>query len=285
VDEGGGVWIAAALGIWVRPPGAHFFERIYDLPPGNPLSVGGLGHGRAVVGFLGAPPLVIEAMGDTPPTWFALDLPALVSAVEVVERDGVRLAVLALPGSIAVLDVEGAIVGQRSTPPPQQDVWDLAIDDDGDVWMGDAHRLMRLQGPIDQSLAGRIDPILDLVPDEDDNVVAVEICGASLWASTLGKGLRQLTLEGDDVRTHTRDTILPQDHVTALACDRDGSLWIGTSWGGLVRLLPDGELRYHTSASGLPGDAIRRILVVPDGEGGRTLWFATEAGAASYGGE
>ena len=114
-------------------------------------------------------------------------------------------------------------------------------------------------------------------------MVAVEVCpDGSIWASSLGHGIFQVSPEGA-IRSHlTQEEVLPQDHVTALACDVDGSLWIGTSWGGLARRNPDGSFDYFAATAGLPGDSIRRLLVVPDGSGGSTLWMATEGGAAAH---
>ncbi len=62
--------------------------------------------------------------------------------------------------------------------------------------------------------------------------------------------------------------------------DRDGNLWIGTAFEGVIRY--DGEsFVTFTTEDGLAGDTVREILEDDDG----TLWFATWGGLSRYDGE
>jgi ligand-binding sensor domain-containing protein len=61
---------------------------------------------------------------------------------------------------------------------------------------------------------------------------------------------------------------------------RDGDLWIGTAFEGLLRY--DGEtFTTYTTADGLAGDTVRGVHEDEDG----TLWFATTGGLSRWDGE
>lgn len=288
-DGGGGLWLAAEGGLFVRPPGQVFFRGVTaadGVPRAKVISVGGLGPGTAVVGYNGAPPTIVRlnANGETASVQ-AIPLSDLTSRIRTVETPEGRFAILATGSGLAVMSENGILRGPRALPLPSLELWDASPTANGDVWLGDAARLARIAGPFTHGVEGPITPILDLVPGKDDDVVAIESCpDETLWVSTLGAGIVHLAPEGTVIERLTKADVLPQDHVPALACDLDGTLWIGTSWGGLVRRDPDGRVHYHGTTSGLPGDSIRRLVIVPDEAGGRTLWIATEAGAASYSG-
>ncbi|WP_373045031.1 hypothetical protein [Vulgatibacter sp.] len=284
-DQGGGLWIAARDGLFVRPPGAHFFDPITasdGLPRAEIHAVGGLAAGTALVSFRGGePPRLVRidegggiAVEEAP-------LSPLVARFRPVETEDGRFLVAATGAGLAVLDAEGTVRGTRTLPAPAPELWDVAVTPAGDAWVGDATRVARVAGPVTATLAGAVSPVVDLVPGEADDVVAVEVCpDGTIWASSLGHGVFGLSPTGA-IRHHlTQEEVLPQDHVPALACDLDGSLWIGTSWGGLARRHPDASFSYHGATAGLPGDSVRRLVVVPDENGGRTLWMATDGGVA-----
>lgn len=287
VDGGGGLWIASDQGAFVRPPGEVFFRGLSvtdGMPAAQIRSVGGLGPGAALIGFHGAPAHVVRLRASSS-TVDARDLPKLgeVSRSTSWDRAEGRILLVASTEGLGVVAEDGTLRGVRALPAPSGDVGDVAVTPAGDVWVGDPHKLTRLSGPVDQSIGGVFSPVVDLVDQERDDVVAVDVCpDGTVWASTLGSGVVQLSATGDFLRRLDRTNHLPQDHVPSLACDVDGSVWIGTSWGGLVRVMPDGSFRYHGVAAGLPGDSIRRLLVTLDGNGERTLWIGTEGGAAAY---
>jgi diguanylate cyclase (GGDEF)-like protein len=70
---------------------------------------------------------------------------------------------------------------------------------------------------------------------------------------------------------------LRHNRVLALCEDRDGSVWIGTEGGGLVRLR-QGAFTAYGAAEGLPNQRVR--AVVEDVAG--TLWVATDDGLARH---
>ena len=66
----------------------------------------------------------------------------------------------------------------------------------------------------------------------------------------------------------------PHVITTALAEDRDGSLWVGTKGKGIYRVAPSGEIASWTSNDGLPDDTVRSLYV--DDEG--SLWIGMLSG-------
>jgi PAS domain S-box-containing protein len=64
--------------------------------------------------------------------------------------------------------------------------------------------------------------------------------------------------------------------VFALWADADGTLWVGTRGGGLVRLR-DGEFKAYTSADGLSDDRVRAVYRDRAGR----LWVGTEGGGVN----
>lgn len=281
VDAGGGVWIAATDGLFVRRPGGHFFDPVEGLPDARVDAVGGLASGVAAVSFHGAPPRIVRVAEDGTTSVEPLDVYPVVARFRTVDTASGRFAVLATGLGIAVIDGDGRVRGTRVLPPPAADLWDVALTAAGDVWAGDANRLLRLAGPVTQTLAGQVMATLDLIPDAADDVVAIEVCpDDSVRVSALGHGVFELGPTGRQRAHLIAAEVLPQDHVPSLACTPDGTVWFGTSWGGLARRDPDGSFHYHTAAAGLPGDSIRRLLVVEEPAGGWSLWIGTERGVA-----
>lgn len=66
---------------------------------------------------------------------------------------------------------------------------------------------------------------------------------------------------------------LPNVHARVLLEDQDGSVWVGTSGGGVVRWRP-GRIEAFTTTQGLAGNDVRALA---QDAGGRT-WVGTEAG-------
>jgi ligand-binding sensor domain-containing protein len=282
VGPAGELWLAAADGLHVRRAGEAFLAAIpwaKSRAGAIPSSVAALGAGRAVIGYPDGPAQLATLQAGSAS---ASGLP-LGGAVGRLEADG-GVVLAGTAAGLARVGAGGAVEGPSPLPSPSSAIWALAPAGP-DVWVGDEYRLARLPG----ARAGATDaapaPSVDLVPDAADSVVALAVCpNGELWASALGAGVFRLSASGAILEHLVAAAVLPQDHVLALACDLDGSVWIGTSWGGLARRTPGGAFRYYTAAAGLPGDSIRRLLVVPDGAGGRTLWMATDGGAAAYSG-
>lgn len=75
---------------------------------------------------------------------------------------------------------------------------------------------------------------------------------------------------------------LSSNAVTALAVF-GGELWVGTAGAGISAMkLADGTWRNVDKSSGLPGNAIRRLVAIDAAIGTDYLWAATDGGAARY---
>lgn len=66
---------------------------------------------------------------------------------------------------------------------------------------------------------------------------------------------------------------LPGEAIWSLLADEDGTIWVGTFRGGLLRF-KSGQFKRYTSADGLPSDVICQIL--DDGRG--NLWIGSDKG-------
>lgn len=147
-----------------------------------------------------------------------------------------------------------------------QCVWSLAVDQQGDLWVGtwggglwrvdpdrpaSLHRLGRSPG-----LQG--DVILALTPSKR---------GRGMWVGTNGHGLALIS--GSTVRTWTMNEGLPSDDVRSFHEDSLGRLWIGTQRGPAV--LEESTVRVLDDGTGRMSVPVR---VVHQGARG-TLWFGT----------
>jgi ligand-binding sensor domain-containing protein len=92
----------------------------------------------------------------------------------------------------------------------------------------------------------------------------------SLFETAHSGGLNRLKEDGS--RPARVENGLSNNAVTAIAEDRDGSLWIGTL-GGLTRL-KDGLFTIYTTGDGLSDDSIISLRASRDGG----LWIGTRAG-------
>src|SRR5205807_47978 len=77
----------------------------------------------------------------------------------------------------------------------------------------------------------------------------------------------------------TENSDLPSDSISVLAPAPDGALWVGTSGGGLGRLVPKRQRQTDTEANtkgGLPSDEVTALAPAPDG----ALWVGIYRGLA-----
>ncbi|HTV41752.1 MAG TPA: two-component regulator propeller domain-containing protein [Candidatus Sulfotelmatobacter sp.] len=111
-----------------------------------------------------------------------------------------------------------------------------------------------------------------------DNVVQAitQTADGFLWVGTR-QGLARF--DGDQfVCYDARNTpSLKNSSITALCAGKDGSLWIGTDGGGLVRLR-NGVFSEFATTNGLAGDEIRVLYQSADD----SLWIGTTAGMSRY---
>lgn len=93
---------------------------------------------------------------------------------------------------------------------------------------------------------------------------AFPLPGGGLYVGT-DKGLYLIGEGYMQIRTPLTD-MLAKARVRHIARDGSGNLWFSTYTNGLVRLAPDGTIRAFSSRDGLPGDRIRSVLPLQNGE-------------------
>jgi len=128
--------------------------------------------------------------------------------------------------------------------------WSVALDAQGDLWMGGAHRLAKLRFAAEgRQFWARLDPTLDVWPDAvaqdatpaqrtDDFVQDLAVTrDGRLWIGSIPNSLAIL---GPSGFSYLRDGLV-DPKITALEADPlDDSVWIGHLYGGLTRL-KDGQ--------------------------------------------
>lgn len=81
------------------------------------------------------------------------------------------------------------------------------------------------------------------------------------------------------VRRYTKVDGLPSEHITTIAQDEDGGIWVGTSRSGIARMAKGAESFERIPLSDLPlSNMINAIRPV----GGGKVWIATQDGAFFY---
>ncbi len=127
------------------------------------------------------------------------------------------------------------------------------------------------------------------LPDSLVNTLVVALCrgpGGSLWVGTQGEGLFRYSI-GSDASGHVtaqlsrhygRKEGLTDGNIRSLLADGEGTLWVGTRYGGAERLFFSGDsvcrIASYGPAEGLAGDWVMQMLQDHDGN----LWFATNRG-------
>jgi signal transduction histidine kinase/ligand-binding sensor domain-containing protein len=119
--------------------------------------------------------------------------------------------------------------------------------------------------------------------------------GAQLLATTLkNKPVISLATNGrDEIFAGTRDGELWKNHsgnwnleshfpraITAIAADKNETIWIGTDGAGLHELR-NGSARQFTKTDGLPSDSIRTLHIGSSG----AIWIGTSAGLSRWNGQ
>ncbi|HEX6738183.1 MAG TPA: two-component regulator propeller domain-containing protein [Vicinamibacteria bacterium] len=172
----------------------------------------------------------------------------------------------------------GALTVYRHHPgdpqsPAHDEVWALAVDGDGALWLGTNQGLDRFdpdRGVVTDHLASRgASPssaaIRSLLVDRQGN----------LWAGSLA-GLHLRRRGSDDLVLYSHDEHRPgslsHDQVVSLHEDAQGRLWVGTFGGGLNRL--DAGAGTFVPYAGFPSNV---ILSIQEDRGGN-LWLSTNHG-------
>lgn len=167
---------------------------------------------------------------------------------------------------------------------PSKRLRSLALDRQGWLWIGTTGGGLAVMNTAD----GRIHalrPDNGLFPHLQVRQVLADPHGRGIWAVTAGAGLVHVTLDGPPAapqfrsRAYTMADGLPTDHLTALAFDAQGRLWIATWGAGLLRMegLPadDAEApRFSAPLSSEQGLAGKQIWsLTTDREG--SVWVGT----------
>lgn len=144
-------------------------------------------------------------------------------------------------------------------------VWSVAEDSRDGLWVGtwNSGLLLRRGDFFD-----RVDGIKGPIP----HMTAI-LCSprGGLWVGT-GEGL--MRYEGGTVTWFGQTNKPAHKDVRSVAEDNDGTIWFGTSGGGLGCLRADGTIRYFNRTDGLASDYVGCLKLEDDG----TLWIGTLGG-------
>lgn len=222
------------------------------------------------------------------------------------DREG-RLWVATESAGVTRVGDDGAVQYRSGDGLPGEVMYALAEDRSGTIWAATAEGLARFDGerfialgvesglPPGQTFSletGRDDELFvgtevgvyvrrgarfePLAPDlPRDNVFRLLLDGAGvLWVGTVNGGLYRYSERGVEQLTSLRG--LPNNRVSALFEDYEGSLWIGTN-AGLMRLR-NAPFTTFTTEHGLPDDYVRSVIADPEGQ----VWVGTSRGLGRH---
>jgi hypothetical protein len=142
------------------------------------------------------------------------------------------------------------------------DVLSVLVDWDGTVWVGTGRGLARRpKGGVFEPVSAAGERVVTALLQDHHGTV---------WAGTRDGLLR---VAGGRPELMGRDAGLPDEHVSALAEDAEGNLWVGTEAGGIARLR-DGRAMVYGKGQGLTHEVIWSVLEGRDG----TVWIGTDGG-------
>ncbi len=154
----------------------------------------------------------------------------------------------------------------------------VALDPSGDVWFGGAERSTRfryvtsaggmenpdyfqaqLMTEADEYAWNRFDIWPDAVTEPDvsrpeertpDWVSGIAVTGdGNVWVGSFGRGLAQLTREGQVLRRISAELVDRRGLVSSVAADPlDNSVWVGASWGGGLSRVKDNTVAHYSTA-------------------------------------
>jgi signal transduction histidine kinase/ligand-binding sensor domain-containing protein len=145
-------------------------------------------------------------------------------------------------------------------------VLSIAEGDEGSLWVGTNG------GGLDRLRQGVFRPLGVNEGLSENFVTTIRHDEEGFWVATWGGGLNRF--HDGRIEVLRAEDGLVSDYVTTTYRDSRGTLWIGTSGGGLRRMLPDGTLRGYTTEDGLSQMA---VTAIGEDEGG-TLWVGTGEG-------
>jgi diguanylate cyclase (GGDEF)-like protein len=153
------------------------------------------------------------------------------------------------------------------------DVRDLIEDAEGNIWVG-------TEGGLDRYRDGLIsmwDSSRGMT--EEFSRTVMEDRFGNIWVGT-SNGLFRFNADGSEVKIFGRNDGLVSTAILSMAESPDGTLWVGTSLGGLYYFEND-RLVSMSAKFGLDDANIRVILTSKNG----ALWLGTSAGLSRYTGD
>jgi class 3 adenylate cyclase/ligand-binding sensor domain-containing protein/CheY-like chemotaxis protein len=289
IERAGTIWLGSTgYGLFRYDPR---IERFHNLPDRSVRSLApGLNdrilvsHYGRLLGILDAKTLsyarMVEQLTDLGPGLDTLSLGA--NAMTVQDDDGVLWIALAY-GSLVRYDPQQ----RRATALPMGQgergvLFPLLLGRGGYLWCGGDTGLWRVDRSTMRPTLFRW-PIPSTRNPYDFVTALVETPDGAIWAGTMSGVLRLDPAKGrwrhyahrpGDPRTLSSNTVFS---LCPDSGDPSGTLWVGTSGGGLNRLdARSGEARRITTREGLPNDVIYGVLSDEDGR----LWMSTNKGIA-----
>ncbi len=166
-------------------------------------------------------------------------------------------------------------VWQTNDGLPQNSVTDLVETADGYLWFGTQEGLVRFDGDRFTVFDSRS---VEAMRRSDVLALAVEPDGKTLWISTKGAGVLTYR-DGVFTPVVAQGVALPQN-VTRISITPDGSVWLGSIRGGIVRITPAGATLFDES-NGFGGTYSGSVIR----DGGGRLRVATNTGLLEVSGD
>jgi signal transduction histidine kinase/ligand-binding sensor domain-containing protein len=151
---------------------------------------------------------------------------------------------------------------------PSDTTFCLASDSHRSIWVCTNHGLARLQH--DRVSVYRT---ADGLPSNQIRSTC-EAGDGTRWVAGLDFGLARWN--GSRFAAYSNADLPANQTVTALLCDRKGSVWAGNS-SGVTQIRGD-ETRHFTTRDGLPDDEASSLAEAPDG----SIWIGTREGITRY---
>ncbi len=154
-------------------------------------------------------------------------------------------------------------------------IFDLALQDEHRLWIATTRGLYW----VDPTNPGQIQRVNWAVLDYTFSYALLLDSDHNLWVGTVQDGLFRINADNSQLmswHTSLADCELTDNYVTALYQDRKGTVWIGTSNGGLHRTISNGKVRIeHIDDPRLP-KPLGICAIMQDADA--NLWITTSNG-------
>ncbi|HYG03689.1 MAG TPA: two-component regulator propeller domain-containing protein, partial [Chryseosolibacter sp.] len=145
------------------------------------------------------------------------------------------------------------------------EIVDLHIDSEGGLWIAAYNNGFFFISDTGVKRIGELDQL-------KHPIVVYEDRQKNLWFGS-EHGIARRSVNGFSYLTSARG--LSHDHITAICEDHEGSIWLGSYYGGINRLR-DGTFTNYSTANGLPHETTHVLLETAD----KTIWAGTETDLA-----